>query len=201
MLGSGCILETWEPTLARQLPLSMGLTNLWSTTLYPRAAGKEEIFTCLVVRWYINNNLHLVQKYARIFVCRHYLFWEANGFLKANLEENCELRGTYHVQGQIYEQIFTPNGGYYVYYPSNILQRAGQNVYEQFTIKMFAVWDVDFSVFSGTTSWTNKDISSVTEKCSPILNSILNKDFHCIGHKVWKLGNITWGIWLDISRF
>ena len=40
------------------------------------------------------------------------------------LEENCELRGTDNVQGQISEHIFVPNGGYRVYYPSNLLRNA-----------------------------------------------------------------------------
>ena len=57
-------------------------------------------------RNYINNSLHLVQKYARIFVREHYLFQEANSFLRAKLEENCELRGKDNVQGQISEHIF-----------------------------------------------------------------------------------------------
>jgi len=64
---------------------------------------------------YINNSLHLARKYARIFVLGHDLFREANSFPKASLEENCELRGTDHVQGQIPEHIFALNGGYCVY--------------------------------------------------------------------------------------
>ena len=48
----------------------------------------------------------MARKYARIFVRRHYLFREANSFLRAKLEENCELRGTDNVQGQISEHIF-----------------------------------------------------------------------------------------------
>ena len=55
---------------------------------------------------YINNSLHLARKYARIFVLGHYLFREANSFPRAKLEENCELRGTDNVQGQISEHIF-----------------------------------------------------------------------------------------------
>ena len=50
---------------------------------------------------YISNSCHLAQKYAWIFVRRHYLFQEANSFPRAKLEENCELRGTDNVQGQI----------------------------------------------------------------------------------------------------
>ena len=69
---------------------------------------------------YINNSLHLARKYARIFVRGHYLFREANSFL----EEKCELRGTDNVQGQISQHIFAPNGGYRVYYPSNLLRNA-----------------------------------------------------------------------------
>ena len=52
---------------------------------------------------YINNSGHLARKYARIFVRGHYLFREANSFPRAKLEENCELRGTDNVQGQISE--------------------------------------------------------------------------------------------------
>ena len=55
---------------------------------------------------YINSSLHLARKYARIFVRGHYLFREANSFPRAKLEENCELRGTDNVQGQISVHIF-----------------------------------------------------------------------------------------------
>ena len=48
----------------------------------------------------------MARKYARIFVRGHYLFREANSFPRAKLEENCELRGTDNVQGQISEHIF-----------------------------------------------------------------------------------------------
>ena len=40
MLASGCFLETWEPTPALQLPLSMDSTNHRSIIPFPRAAGK-----------------------------------------------------------------------------------------------------------------------------------------------------------------
>ena len=56
-------------------------------------------------RKYINNSRHLARKYARIFVRGHYLFREANSFPSAKLGENCELRGTDNVQGQISELI------------------------------------------------------------------------------------------------
>ena len=62
---------------------------------------------------YINNSLHLVRKYTRILVRGHYLFREANSFPRAQLEENCELRETDNVQGQISEHIYFPNGRYF----------------------------------------------------------------------------------------
>ena len=73
---------------------------------------------------YINNSRHLARKYARIFVRGHYLFQEANSFPRAKLEENCELRGTDNVQGQISEHIFATNGDYCLYYPSNLFRNA-----------------------------------------------------------------------------
>jgi len=70
---------------------------------------------------YINNSLHLAQKYGQIFVCRHYLFREASSLItRAKLKENCELWETDNVQGQVSEHIVTPNGRYCVYYPSYI---------------------------------------------------------------------------------
>ena len=69
---------------------------------------------------YINNSRHLALRYARIFV--RYLFREANSFPRAKLEKNCELRGTDNIQGQISEPIFAPNGGYCLYYPSNLFR-------------------------------------------------------------------------------
>ena len=70
---------------------------------------------------YLNNSLHLARKYARIFVRGHYQFRVANSFLRAQLEESCELRGTDNVQGQISKYIFAPNEGYCLCYPSNLL--------------------------------------------------------------------------------
>ena len=65
-----------------------------------------------VVWNYINNSLHLVQKYACIFFCRHHLFQEENIKLRVKLEENCELQGTDSVQRQINLRISTPNENY-----------------------------------------------------------------------------------------
>ena len=59
-----------------------------------------------------DNSRHLGRKYARIFVLGHYLFREEDSFPRAKLEENCEVRGTDNIQGQISEHIFAPNGDY-----------------------------------------------------------------------------------------
>ena len=64
-------------------------------------------FIGLAIMGYINNSCHLARKYARIFVRGHDLFREANSFPRGKLEENCELRGTDNVQGQISEHIST----------------------------------------------------------------------------------------------
>ena len=40
------------------------------------------------------------------FVRGHHLFREVNSFLRAKVKENCELRGTDNVQGQISKHIF-----------------------------------------------------------------------------------------------
>ena len=65
-------------------------------------------------RPYINGNLHLARKHTRVFVRGQFLFREANSFPRAMLEENCELRGTDGVQGEISYHIFTPTRGYCV---------------------------------------------------------------------------------------
>ena len=67
----------------------------------------------------INNSLHLAGKYAPIFVRGHYLFQEASSFPRTS---NCNLCETDNVQGQIRKDIFTSNGGYCVYYSSNIFR-------------------------------------------------------------------------------
>ena len=60
---------------------------------------------------YVNNSRHSARKYA------------GNSLPSAKLEENCELRGTDNVQGQISEHVFAPNGGYCLYYPLNLFSR------------------------------------------------------------------------------
>ena len=80
---------------------------LVSTFLYFGGVFNKTIILLALVG-YINNSRHLARKYARIFVRGHYLFRKANSFPRAKLEENCELRGTDNVQGQISELITHP---------------------------------------------------------------------------------------------
>lgn len=65
----------------------------------------------------------------------HYLFRDANSFPRAKLEANCEHQGTENVHGQTYEHISAPIGGYCVYYPSSIFQRA-----EKFLRTDYRLW-------------------------------------------------------------
>ena len=81
----------------------------------------------------------MARKYARIFVRGHNLFREANSFPRAKHEENCELRGTDNVQGQISEHIFAPNSDYWLYYPSNFFRNARSlKIGEYLTIRLRA---------------------------------------------------------------
>ena len=102
------------------LPFRMKLTKTeYLMTYIMQFQSKHPSVNDLV---YINSSRHLARKYARIFVRGHYLFREANSFPRAKLEENCELRGTDNVQGQISEHIFAPIGDYCLYYPSNLFR-------------------------------------------------------------------------------
>lgn len=69
---------------------------------------------------------HLERKYARIFISRHNPLKDANIFPRAKL---CKKKGrglgrSDSVRGQIHD-IFTLNGSFRVYHPSNIFERAG----------------------------------------------------------------------------
>ena len=71
---------------------------------------------------YINNSRHLARKYARIFVREHYLYREMNSFPRAktlSYEEQIMSKNKYPG-----DHIFAPNGGYCLYYPSNLLRNA-----------------------------------------------------------------------------
>ena len=76
-----------------------------------------------------HKSFHLARKHARIFARGHYLFREANSFSRVKFEKNCDLPGTDNDQGQISEHLFTPNGSYCVYYPSNIF-RSKRNLWK-----------------------------------------------------------------------
>ena len=85
--------------------------------------------------------------------------------------ENCKLRGTDNVQRQIYERIFAPKRGYSVYHQIY--------TFKYFATRekiLFAARDVHFSVLSGMTSLTNKNVpfSVTTPKRSVFLNKLLN---------------------------
>ena len=124
-----------------------------------------------VIGYRINNSLHLARKYTLIFVRAHYLFQLADSFPGAKLVENCKLRGTDNVQRQIYERILAPKRGYSVYHQIY--------TFKYFATRekiLFAARDVHFSVLSGMTSLTNKNVpfSVTTPKRSVILNKLLN---------------------------
>ena len=54
-----------------------------------------------------HNSLHLAQKYARMFVLRHYQFLGAHSY--------CSLLRTYNVRGQVSKHVFAPNREYCLY--------------------------------------------------------------------------------------
>ena len=90
--------------------------------------------------------------------------------------QNCELRGTDHIQGRIYEHIFARIIGYCVYHPSNILRTAQLF----FCLECF----LDCSPY-----FCNNHKKGLSH---------LELNFHS-RPKVWKLGNMTWVIFTDIS--
>ena len=89
----------------------------------------------------INSSLHLAQKFAQIVVRGHYLFREPNRF-RRSLRKTA-LREIDNVQGKISERILKSNGGYCVYYPSNVFsQHAGSGIcqYGHMLITSSANW-------------------------------------------------------------
>ena len=89
---------------------------------------------------------------------------------------------------------------YCVYLPSNIFPTRGESVYEQFT-----VYYIVCSLFS--VRWYNCMNTKTypffcnNHKMLSNLELIWNEDFYRGGRKVWKWGNITWGIFTDILQF
>ena len=120
----------------------------------------------------------MARKYARIFVRGHYLFREANSFPRAKLEENCELRGTDNVQGQISVHIF----------------ESKWMLLCLLSFKYFFYKAAFWKTFLNA-----KEILSALKillGCSKCLAKRAN-----VNRKVRKLGNITWGISSDIPQF
>ena len=98
MLIQGCKIR---PAASRNHHLLHGLCKIHKQ--YP-SFGRTNII-----------NLQLVRKYAwTLSVPRSNQFSE-------NKAQNSELQGTESDQEQIFAHIFVPNGGYCVYYPSNII--------------------------------------------------------------------------------
>ena len=97
-----------------------------------------------------------------LYICQRTL-----SVLRCKQFSESEAWGTDNVQGQIYEHIFTPNGGYHGYYPSNSYATGRKLFINNF---LFAPWNVYFSVFSGMTLWSNSYVSFVAvakrSKCS-----------------------------------
>ena len=135
----------------------------------------------------------MARKYARIFVRGHYLFREANSFPRAKLEENCELRGTDNVQGQISVHIFEAKWMLLCLLSFNYFFRRphfGRPLLKAFKRQI--------------KSDSAQNIISLLKVFSFIhfhnLFGIKAKRAN-INRRVPKLGNITWGISSDIPQF
>lgn len=81
---------------------------------------------------------HLERKYARIFISRHNPLKDANSFPRAKL---CKKKGrglgrSDSVRGQIHD-IFTLNGSFCVYHPSNIFSTRGIYYYTNMSVCSF----------------------------------------------------------------
>ena len=101
------------------------------------------------------------------------MFREANSFPRANLKENCELRGTDNVQGQNYEHIFKVKWrllclSSFKYSTQDWSLQIRRNVYEHtnsLPSKTFTGNEFQFfGLISGTTLSTSRFISSFFTK-------------------------------------
>ena len=88
-----------------------------------------------VVYCYINNSLYSDWKYARILVCRHYLFWDVNSSERMKLEENCELWGTMMSKDK-YTSIFSCQMEAIIFITLQIFLQCMDEIFfcEQFTV-------------------------------------------------------------------
>ena len=146
-----------------------------------------------LARKYINNSHYLARKYARIFVRGHYLFQEANSFPRAKLEQNCELRGTGNVQGQISVHIFEAKW--------RLLCSLSFKYF--FTRPHFGRPFLK-SFKRQSSSVSSQNIGSLFKMLSCIhFNNLLGIKTNRanVNRKVRELGNITWGISSDLPQF
>ena len=92
-----------------------------------------------VLYCYINSSLYSDWKYARILVCRHYLFWDVNSSERMKLEENCELWGTMMSKDK-YTSIFSCQMEAIIFITLQIFLQCVDKIFANNLL--FAVWDV-----------------------------------------------------------
>ena len=111
---------------SRSLPRNLlGFPQQFSGThLYTWVERGTVRVKCLAQEHNTNSPARARAKNMLGYLSEYIICSEAKSFPRGQLEENCELRGTDNVQGQISEHIFAPNGGYCVYYPSNLFSNA-----------------------------------------------------------------------------
>ena len=127
----------------------------------------------------------MARKYAWLFVRGHYLFREANSFPRA-LEENCELRGTDNVQGQISEHIFKAKWGLlcllsFIYFS----QRAFG---EYHRILPSSSWGISSHMMCLNHSRANENLWWI------IIGDIFQMR---VAKNIWRIINTTASIWLQ----
>ena len=71
---------------------------------------------------------------------------EKRSVFRERSSRKTELRGTDNVQGQISVHVFAPNGGYCLYYPSNLFRNASN----------FQNWGI-YNNYSKSPSWIRSD--------------------------------------------
>ena len=76
----------------------------------------------------LRKSLHSARKHARIFVRGHHQFRDVRSLYEIEAQVKLWASSwTNNIQGEIYEHLFSPNRGYWVYYPLAILlQRVGK---------------------------------------------------------------------------
>ncbi len=126
----------------------------------------------------INKNLNLEREYVLTFSLDIICSQERTVFQEQS-SKKCNHRGTDNVQGPISVHIFLkPNGGYCVYYPSNIFTPG--DLFSNF--KKVRVILLAFKILL------------VSSKCSIQIKNLLRLETKPanVNDKARKLGNITW---------